>query len=283
MNSTISDNQQLTVFQLLSCQIEIYHDDPDLAPVFRYLAGHPQQALLIRKTLTYHIHGSSPYEIREEGDLLSVVASHEDVLHIVYSRVYRRTLERFLLSGWIVLHGATISINTNRLLFLGHKNAGKTTLATRLLYAGHCVEGDEMIMERDHQVIAFPRSFHCKPGIEQHIPELGNIINTLPTKSMGDSYVTALDPSVVGFDWQIRYGPVSQVIWITPNHGSCTKLFKVPPFQTIKYILDSSLGWGESRESLIASATRLGKAGGYELILGNVKSAVSLLESEFAA
>lgn len=269
-------------FQILSCRVEIGHRDPDLADTFRYLATKARQPVSVRKTLRYEVRGIGPYEIIEEGDPLADVATAQDVLHVVYGRVHRRTMERYILAGWTLLHGGLATVNGRRLLFLGDKGAGKTTLATRLLYAGHRVDGDEFVLERDGRTMAFPRNFHLKPGAERHVPELRRPLDSLPRKSMGEVDISALDPGVQGFDWRIDLGPVDAVISISPNHGGATSLTPCPPFQIIQRLLESWLGWGEAGDVLVASASRLGAAGGYELVLGDVADAVPQLEAAFA-
>ncbi|MCP5159233.1 MAG: hypothetical protein H6975_07390 [Gammaproteobacteria bacterium] len=277
----LQSHDRLTAFQLLSCRVEIRHEDPALANTLRYLAGNAQQTLRLCKILRYEIQGSGPYLLLEEGDFLEAVGTREDVLHVIYTRVYRRMLERFVLAGWTVLHGAVAKIGDHRLLLLGHKGVGKTSLATRLLYSGHCIEGDEIALERSSQVIALPRLFHLKPGIERQVPELEPVIGQLPTQPSGAIDILALDPTVLGFDWRIDAGPIDTLIWIIANHGGQTRLEPCAPFEMIRYILESSLGWGETRDVLVAAASRLGRNGGYTLILGNTHDAAHRLESEF--
>ncbi len=277
----LQSNDGLTAFQLLSCRVEIRYQDSALANTLRYLAENARQAMGPRKTLGYGIQGFGPYNVLEEGDFLEAVETRDDVLHLIYARVYRRTLERFVLSGWTVLHGAVSRIGDRRLLFLGHKGVGKTSLATRLLFSGHGVEGDEIVLERDSQVIALPRAFHLKPGIERQVPELRSVMEQLPAKSSGAIDILALDPAELGFDWRINLGPVDTLIWLTANHGGQTQLEPRSPFAMIQHVLESSLGWGETRDVLVATASRLGGDGGYELVLGDVHTAVARLESEF--
>jgi hypothetical protein len=272
-------NSEVLAFQLLSCLVDIRYQDPALRATFAYLAGRPRQHFPIRKTLSYQVTGSSPYDILEEGDELDRVARAPDVLHLVYRRVYRRVLERYALAGWVALHAALATIGGRRTLILGDKGAGKTTLATRLLYAGHAVEGDELVLVRNGQAVAMPRAFHLKPGAEEQIPELAGRILQLPKMYTGNIGIAALDPSQLGFDWTIAVGAVERVVWITANHGGQTLLEPRPSFAAIQRILESSLIWDGTRRELVAVAAGLGGNGGYELVLGDPQAAVHLLES----
>lgn len=267
-----------TSFQLLACQVEINHEDPALSDPFRYLATLAQQPLPIRKTLSYEVSGTGPYDIAEEGDPLDRVQTSADVIHVIYGRTHRRTLERFVLSGWVVLHGAVATIGDRRTLILGDKGAGKTTLATSLLYAGHQVEGDEMALVRDGQVLTLPRTFHLKPGIDRNVPQLSGQVEDLPAMYAGQDRISALDPSELGFDWKISIGTIDRVVWIKPNHGGETRLEPTPVFTTIQHLLEASLGWGENREVLVAAVTKLAATGGFQLTLGDPENAINHLE-----
>lgn len=269
----------MITFQLLSCQVEIDHEDPAIAAKLDYLANRAAQPIKSRQTFRYEVRGLSPYEIREGGDLVGTYGTPDDVLYVIYSRVHRRVLERFVSSGWVVFHGVIVRFNDSRFLILGEKGSGKSTLAMRLMYAGHQVEGDEWAMERDGEVLAFPRNLHLKPGIETQVPEMIDHLDKLPTTYMGDAEISALDPSTLGFDWDITVGPVDEVIWITANHGHGTSLKRRPPFDAIRKIIESALGWGETTEAVVAAASRLGAAGGFELALGDASEGIRHLES----
>jgi len=244
-----------------------------------YLAVPAKQPLPVRKTLTYEIKGVSPYTIMEEGDRLDVVKTMSDVLYMIYLRAHRRVLERFIQSGWIALHAALATIDNKRTLFLGDKGAGKTTLATYLMYARHQVEGDEMVLVRNGQAMPVPRAFHMKPGIENQVPQLAGLVADLPKGHSGDLEFSAFDPSKFGFDWSTEIGPVDRVVLVTGNHGGDTTLVKCTSFQLIQEIIQYSLAWGESRKKLLEAATRLGFNGGYILTLGSPGDAERLLIS----
>jgi hypothetical protein len=269
-----------TTFQLLSCRVHIRYEDPALQHTFRYLVERAaRQSFELRKSLTYEVRGIGPYDILEQGDALDRVPTRADVLHVVYYRVYRRLLERFVLAGWVALHAALATINGRRTIILGHKGVGKTTLAMRLLFAGHAVEGDEMALVRNGLALALPRAFHLKPDIGRLVPEIAGMLPDLPKMLSGPVEIAALEPSECGFDWSIRVAPADRVVWISPNHGGGTELNRRSSFTTIRRIIEYSLGWGETRAALVAAASCLGRADGYELVMGNPHNAVHLLEA----
>ncbi len=265
-------------FRLLTSEVDIHCDDPRVAEALNYIPVKATQNFPVTNRMNYSVAGEGPYRIAENDDFLDSVETADDVLFIVYGRIHRRILERLVHSRWVVLHGGLATLNGCRMLLLGHKGSGKTTLSTRLLFSGHQVEGDEMVLVRNGQVLALPRAFHLKPGIERHAPELAGRLDELPKKKMGAVDLTAFDPTRFGFEWAIHKAPVDLVIWVSPNHGGATSLTELKPFQLIQRILESSLGWGEQRNILVAEAARLGSGGGKELTLGDPESAVRALE-----
>jgi hypothetical protein len=118
------------------------------------------------------------------------------------------------------LHGGLATIDGVRVLVAGPKGAGKTTLALRLLFDGHAVEGDERVYLRDGDAVALPRRFHCKPGIGSVIPELGALLPTLPTTTAwvdgAPQTITAFDPTEAGLPWALRRAPVDACVLLEP-------------------------------------------------------------------
>ena len=265
-------------FQLLSCQISIRYEDPDLRQILDYLSLQAVQNIPGSASLSYLVTGTGPYEIREEGDLLDRVHAKSDVQFHVYQRVYRRVLERYVLAGWIALHAGLVQVGGKRMLLLGAKGAGKTTLSTRLMFSGHRLEGDEIALLRHNEVMACPRRLHFKPGIEKQIPELSSLLDDLPTSISSNMTVKALDPSAAGFDWDIRSGPVDCIVNIEPNHGGTTRISRLSSFEILQHLLESYLGWGQGKGQVLDHAIGLAKRGGYRLKLGCSIEAVEQLQ-----
>lgn len=265
--------------QLHANLVEIFYEDAALEKALSYLLEQARQPFSVRRTLTYKVRGFGPYEVYEEGDLHCEVASPLDVQHVVYGRIYRRVVERYVLTGWVAFHAALATIGGSRTLILGHKGTGKTTLATQLLYSGYRVEADEMVLVREGQALPMPRAFHLKPGIDRQVPEVAEMVGDLPKAYAGDLEISAFDPIAAGFDWEISLGPLDRVVWITPNHGGETRIEHHPSFLAMQQVLECSLGWGEERSTLVAEASGVVSRGGYELLLGDAREAVPLLQA----
>ncbi len=275
----MSNDHQGISFQILSCRISISYDDPRLRSTLDYIAVEAVQDVTITKTLSYTVAGTGPYEIREENDFLDRVGSADDVLFRIYRRVYRRVLDRYVLAGWVVLHAGAVKVNGSRLAILGDKGAGKTTLMTRLMCAGHQLEGDELLLARGDQLLAVPRRLHLKPDIESNVPQLAGQLDDLPVTRAGDTKIRALDPVLHGFDWQISVGAVDHWIWLSPNHGGNTRLDKMTSFIMMQRMLESYLGWGESRRQVVNCVAGLATKGGFRLLLGNADEAAMQLQT----
>jgi hypothetical protein len=173
-------------------------------------AGHPVPA---RRAMHYQVNATPDgFTVTEEGDTLAVVAAGEraveEAADVVHVRAHRRAFELASLSGWARVHAATVDLDGARVLLVGPSGAGKTTLATRLLLDGAEVQGDESVLVRRRESLAVPRALHLKPGSDRALPELADVLPTLPV--VGD--VTVLDPARVGRPVVLRLAPVTHVV-----------------------------------------------------------------------
>lgn len=265
--------------QLLSCSVHISHQDSSLASKLEYMHCGAFQPFRVRKEMHYRVEGHGPYKIYEEGDWVGEYPWLDDVLYIIYRRVYLRLTERYMESGWVGFHGGLANINGQRLALLGDKGAGKTTLSTALLQAGYTVEADEVFLSRTGQAVALPRRFHVKPGTEKQLPTLGDCWGALPLLMNEDLPVRALDPSLLGLKWELQVGSVDTIVWITPNHGGDSQLNREGSFETLQRLIASVRYWGGSRAQVIAEASLLARCGGAELVLGTLDDSIGLLQT----
>ncbi len=148
------------------------------------------------------------WEVREEGDTLSVARTVTDARDAVYVRTHRRAFELASLAGWSRVHAATVDFGGVRALVVGPSGAGKTTLAVRLLFDGVAVQGDESVLvHRTGVSLAVPRPFHLKAGAVDLVPEL----RTLPELPRVED-VMVLDPGLVRSPWELAEAPVDHVV-----------------------------------------------------------------------
>jgi hypothetical protein len=162
------------------------------------------------------------------------------------------------------------------MLLMGDKGAGKTTLVNRLMLAGHHIEGDEMTLVCNGELMAVARRLHLKPGSGKLLPELAAKLKTLPVAHAGELQIRALDPGEAGYRWQLERGPVQHLVWLSANHQGATSLKPLGSFETLQHLLHSNFNWGESRQQVMDALPPLASRGGYELQVGKVGSVKAL-------
>lgn len=225
-------------------------DHDGLLRVLRYLANGAAQRVAVEGSMRYHVAGAGPYELFDDGVHLTTASTPDDVLFILYQRCYGRLLEHLRLGGWVPLHGAMATVAGRRLLVLGEKGAGKTTLMLRLLYDGHAVEGDELVFTREGVAVPMPRSFHVKAGTEALIPELAGRLDRLPATSTSDgTRIAAFDPSVAGFPWHIAAGPIDGAFVLRPDRMAATCCSPLTSTELVRFVVDHALPLTDSRSA----------------------------------
>ncbi len=211
-------------------------------------AAHPMPAT---RTMSYRARRTrSGYEVREEGDVLAVVATPGDAADAIYVRVWRRVFELASLDGWSRVHAATVDVDGTRVLLVGPSGVGKTTLALRMLFDGHAVQGDESVLVKGAASIAAPRGFHVKHGTFPLVPELAAFVDALPRT--GD--VCVLDPSSVGRPWALREAPVGHVVKVD-DRGSTPSCEPAPLGEALEALVGEAFMVTESKAELVARLT----------------------------
>lgn len=150
------------------------------------------------------------------GELVEGSANH--IVHILHRVVFEDVVESE--PDAPLIHGATVRIGGKRLLLVGHKGCGKSTLALHLAMAGHAVEGDEHLLVRHDDVIARPRTLRVKAGTAALIKNLPVGLDQLPKIVNWDgSVIRAVSPAVGGMPWLIRAGQLDGLVLLSANHG----------------------------------------------------------------
>ncbi len=211
-------------------------------------ARHPMPA---RRAMSYRVRRvDAGYEVREEGDVLVVAATVEDAADAIYVRVWRRAFELASLDGWSRVHAATVDVDGTRVLLVGPSGVGKTTLALRMLFDGHAVQGDESVLVKGGASIAAPRGFHVKHGTVDVVPELGAVATELP--ETGD--VLVLDPSCAGRAWELTEAPVGHVVRVE-GRSDQPRCERVPLGDVLEALVAEAFVVTESKAELVARLT----------------------------
>lgn len=254
-------------------------EDPRLAATLRYLANGAVQAIPVQHEQRYEVRGLGPYELHQDGDRVAALTTPDDVLYVLYGRAYGRALEPYLDHGWTQLHGGVVRVGDARVLFVGDKGAGKTTLALRLLFDGHGVEGDELVLTREGLALPLPRNLHVKEGSRALVPELRAHWDAMPrTRTDAGDVIRALDPTQLGLTWELRSGPIDVAVVLERGHGRAPTARPLGALELVQQVLPHAVPASSSRQQLLRGLTRLlGSADGHHLRVGWLAETAALI------
>jgi len=123
--------------------------------------------------------------------------------------------------GAPLVHGASVIAGDRRLLLVGHKGCGKTTLSLHLVARGYAVEGDEQVVLRELEVIARPRTLRVKPGTLSLVKDVPASAWEAPSIEAWDGTpIRAISPAIAGRVWRIAPGPLDAIVFLVANHGA---------------------------------------------------------------
>jgi hypothetical protein len=223
--------------------------------------------------------GKDRFRIIEGGTVLSEQLMTRDVVDFLYAHIFSRTLAEA--PGAPLLHAACLRRNGCRVLLVGMKGAGKTTLTVRLTLSGYDFEGDENVFIRPGAVIARPRGMHVKARSLRFLPELGPLVPQLAALSdhTGDQ-IYNLDPRLFGRPWQIRQGKADVIILLRPNHGGFSSIRAIFTLTLARDIMAEIALPEEQRRAAIGTIVSLcSGAPGFDLSLGDHAGAVRCIDA----
>jgi len=173
------------------------------------------------------------------------------------------------------IHGATVVIEGRRLLLIGHKGCGKSTLALYLALCGHVVEGDEHLLIRADEVIARPRTMRVKDGSLALVPGLPSAVWNAPFLPNWDgTRIRSISPDIGGQPWVIRAGRLDAIVCLFANHGGSSVSRPLAGPHAFERLMREIV---LPRSAIAAAAGRLRQLAlstpTYELLLGNLEAA----------
>jgi hypothetical protein len=177
--------------------------------------------------------------------------------------------------GAPVIHGASIRSGQRRLVLLGRKMTGKSTLALHLLANGLCIEGDEHVVVRENDAITRPRLIFVREGSLTLVPAVAEFVRSCPFDhdENGTRYF-AVNPQSISGSWRLQAGPIDQIVFAEPNHGGPSFLTPLDPDKAFGLLLEES--WlPETRQAIAVARLRKValKSGCWLLKLGNLEQA----------
>jgi energy-coupling factor transporter ATP-binding protein EcfA2 len=173
------------------------------------------------------------------------------------------------------IHGATVVVEDRRMLLVGHKGCGKSTLALFLALAGHSVEGDEHLLLRQEEVVARPRTLRVKEGSLALMADIPAAFWTAPSVPNWDgSIIRSISPSLCGRPWVIRAGRLDAVVLLTANHGGRSVVRSVSQATCLRRLMIEVV---LPKTGIAAAAARVQKLSrdvpAFELSLGELNTA----------
>jgi energy-coupling factor transporter ATP-binding protein EcfA2 len=218
------------------------------------------------------------FAARQDGRVLLEAPDARATMEALHDHLLRAALAERPREA--VLHAASLVRDGRRLLLVGAKGAGKTTLALRLAMAGFAIEGDENVFLRPATVVARPRGCRVKASALKLLADIAPLIEASPHHDGPGGRLFNLDPGRLGGPWRIAEGPVDHVFAIRPNHGGQSAVAPLSQAALFAHLM-AETAWREAdRAASVAGLAAIAhRAAAFELTLGDHGGAVACIES----
>jgi hypothetical protein len=214
------------------------------------------------------------YRVEEDGAVAPPMDTPEAAAYAVFFRSHQLALAA--LPEFTKVHAGCATWQGRRLVAVGPPHAGKTTLMTRLLYAGFSVHADEMVLLRDGQALPYPRRFGVRGPTVALIPELA----AFAPPGVATPASLVVDPLRLGFEWRAEAGPVDAVLYLERNHGGGSRLEPCPKHVMAQRIMSQSTGPESGKRDWIRDVCAiLHRSSSYVLWLGELDQAVAAIRA----
>lgn len=269
-------------FQLLTHQIRLSFTTSEAGEALRGLVVNAAHQCSPIAELHYRIaEDGEGFRVALDGGEAASGLSGDQLAQWVHASVYF-ALHRSR-PPHLRLHAACADPGGRRVLFVGRKRAGKTTLMLRLLRDGFPVRGDELVLlEGDGAALPLPRRFHVRPGSFALCPELKDARAKAPRLRLPTGgTVYALAPDELGHAWTIAAAPVEALVFLKPNHGGRSSLVRLRPERAARRLAkqvslpEFSPHWVESLSRLVDCSRT------YLLYNGDMDQSSALLRDKF--
>ncbi len=96
-------------------------DDPVAFAQIGLMVQHAHHHLAPEASVDIVVEGTEAlgYRVDDHGDRCADVTSLDDLLDVVYMRIYRRAMELASLKGWLRIHGAVVAVGGRRVAVVG--------------------------------------------------------------------------------------------------------------------------------------------------------------------
>jgi hypothetical protein len=265
-------------FQVLVLDVELTSAAPELMDVAQFLVQHARQPVATQRRVAVAIdRRERGYAVSIDGVAIDQAPTPQAVLQTVFAALQGRLLGSF--PDHALVRGAVVSIGPVRTLLIGEPGCGLSSLAVKALYARHRVEGDAFALLGPEGVTPLPRRFVLREGTARLLPEVE--LHRLPTTPSGDGVISGLDPTEVGFDWEIGSGAIDACVWVEANHGAPSRLTTCSHIEIVRRLMSRCSRPPAGGRDWLQHAVRMtAKAHSLRLQLGRLDEAVAHLERD---
>jgi hypothetical protein len=213
-----------------------------------------------------------------DGTVIKEVINAQEATEVLHKYLFAASIgERPSAS---VLHCACLRRNGRRVLLVGPKEAGKSTLALGLIQAGYELEGDEHVFIERSDVVARPRGCRVREGSLALLPEMADAIAQAPYYlDLASERIFNVDPRTLGSSWRIERGKADAVFALTPNHGGYSSVRPMGPSALVQFLIPET-GWRDSDRgiSIANLAVLASQTKAFDLSLGDHPTAIRCIE-----
>lgn len=207
-----------------------------------------------------------PDGVEAKGNALHVVQAWQDFL----SRQAGLTH-----AGQAFVPAASVIGARGRLLLVGGKRSGRTTLALDLLMRGYDVEGDTYALVAGRSVMMAPSRFFAADDIRALVPAVSGLVDAAPKqRGWHGQEASAIDPSLPDRPWTIRRGGVAGLVFLEPNLGGASVMGRISPDAALSRLMALAM-MPEAGVALAAARLRslTIETPAYRMSLGDLESA----------
>ncbi len=247
----------------------------DVFEALRYLECDPEIARAPTEDQTISVERyRAYYRIIQNDEVLREQMTAKAVIETLHAHLVILSLADYPTAP--LVHAASLRCGGRRVLLVGPKASGKTTLALRLIQDGYEIEGDENVFVTSKGLVARPRGLRVKQSAGALLPGLSQVLSTASyyEDTLGQR-IYNLDPRRAGArSWRIEQGRADAVILLRPNHGGYSSL---RPVSSLTLMQDVMLECGlprTDRGRAVSLLTKLiGTAKSFDLSLGDLAGA----------
>ena len=268
------------ISRTLSRCVKLETADAETFYALRYLECDPEIATSLPEEETISVEPyRSYYRISRDGEVLREQITTKAVTETLHAHMFVHSLADYPTAP--VVHAASLLRGGRRILLVGPKGAGKTTLVLRLIQEGYDVEGDENVFVTPEGLIARPRGLRVKQSTAALVPRIAHMLLEAPyyEDALGQR-IYNLDPRSVGApSWRIGQGRADATILLRPNHGGYSSLRPVSSLTLMRdLLLESGLSRTDRGQAVSALTKVIGSGKGFDLSLGDLGGAVRCLD-----